>query len=62
MEKELKPIIHQNKEGRSYKLGATENTQVTFKADGEEVANKYASYKNVLPSNRQLLEQYRLSR
>ena len=37
-----KPLISSGSEGRKYKLGAKENTEVTFKADGEEVANEYA--------------------
>lgn len=36
-----KPVVSHANDGRLYKLGAAENTQVTFKADGEEVANQY---------------------
>ena len=36
------PILNHPNDGRIYKLGAAENTQVIFKADGEEVANQYA--------------------
>ena len=42
MDNHLKPIISPNAEGRLYKLGAKENTEVLFKADGEEVNNQYA--------------------
>lgn len=42
MKNQLKPIISHPTDGRSYKIGAEENTEVIFKADGEEVANKYA--------------------
>lgn len=41
MTAKVKPIISHPTDGRLYKLGAAENTQVTFKADGEEVANQY---------------------
>ncbi len=37
-----KPIISPPSEGRLYKLGAKKNTEVLFKADGEEVSNQYA--------------------
>ncbi len=37
-----KPLISSGSDGRKYKLGAQENTEVLFKADGEEVANQYA--------------------
>lgn len=42
MKNQLKPIVSHSTDGRSYKLGAKENTEVIFKADGAEVANKYA--------------------
>lgn len=42
MKNQVKPIISHAKDGRVYQLGASKNTQVTFKADGEEVANEYA--------------------
>ncbi|MEM6723334.1 MAG: cupin domain-containing protein [Bacteroidota bacterium] len=42
MDNQPKPIISQANEGRLYKLGAKENTQVLFKADGAEVDNQYA--------------------
>ena len=42
MKNKVKPIISHSTDGRLYKIGATKNTQVTFKADGEEVANQYA--------------------
>ncbi len=42
MENQPKPIISHPTDGRSYKIGAKQNTEVIFKADGEEVANKYA--------------------
>lgn len=35
-------ILRQPGEGRDYKLGGSEEIEVTFKADGEEVANKYS--------------------
>lgn len=42
MKDSIKPIISKSTDGRSYKLGAKENTEVIFKADGAEVDNKYA--------------------
>lgn len=42
MNKELKPILSHPGDGRSYKIGAKQNTEVIFKADGEEVANEYS--------------------
>ena len=42
MTNQPKPIISQPTDGRSYKIGAKQNTEVIFKADGEEVANEYA--------------------
>ena len=42
MENQLKPIVSHSTDGRSYKLGAKQNTEVIFKADGDEVANQYA--------------------
>lgn len=42
MKNELKPIICHSTDGRSYKIGAKENTEVIFKADGDEVANQYS--------------------
>ena len=36
------PLISAASEGRRYQLGAKENTEVIFKADGDEVANEYA--------------------
>jgi len=42
MKNQPKPIISQPSEGRLYKLGKQQNTEVLFKADGEEVANQYA--------------------
>ena len=35
-------IFRQSGEGRNYKLRANESLDVTFKADGDEVANKYS--------------------
>lgn len=42
MKNQPKPIVSHSTDGRSYKIGAKQNTEVIFKADGEEVANKYA--------------------
>ena len=42
MENQLKPIVSQPNDGRSYKIGAKQNTEVIFKADGDEVANEYS--------------------
>jgi len=42
MENQLKPIISHSNDGRSYKIGAKQNTEVIFKADGAEVDNQYA--------------------
>ena len=42
MENQRQPIISPATEGRLYKLGAKKNTEVLFKADGDEVANQYA--------------------
>ena len=42
MSKEIQPIINHPADGRVYKIGAAENVEVIFKADGAEVANKYA--------------------
>lgn len=36
------PIINQSTDGRLYTLGAAGKTEVIFKADGDEVANRYA--------------------
>ena len=42
MNQELQPIVSHPTDGRVYKLGAADNIEVTFKADGAEVANKYS--------------------
>ena len=42
MSAEFEPLVSHPAEGRDYKLGAQQNVDVVFKADGEEVANKYA--------------------
>ena len=42
MKQQVTPIIRKAREGRSYLLGAKQNTEVIFKADGEEVNNQYA--------------------
>lgn len=42
MKKQLDPIVSHSTDGRSYKIGAQQNTEVIFKADGEEVANQYS--------------------
>lgn len=42
MKNHPQPIISPPSKGRLYKLGAKENTEVLFKADGEEVASQYA--------------------
>ena len=42
MKNQPSPIVSHPKDGRSYKIGAKQNTEVIFKADGEEVANQYA--------------------
>ncbi len=42
MKSQPKPIISTPAEGRLYKLGAHNKTEVLFKADGEEVNNQYA--------------------
>ena len=42
MKEQLKPIVNHSVDGRSYKIGAKQNTEVIFKADGDEVANQYA--------------------
>lgn len=42
MKNKPQPIISPVSVGRLYKLGAKQNTEVLFKADGEEVANQYA--------------------
>ncbi len=38
----IKPILINPSEGRKYKIGKSEKTEVTFKADGAEVDNKYS--------------------
>ena len=42
MSDSIQPILSKSTDGRSYKLGKKENTEVIFKADGAEVNNKYA--------------------
>lgn len=42
MKKQVAPIIRKAQEGRPYLLGEKQNTKVLFKADGQEVDNKYA--------------------
>ena len=42
MSEEIRPIISNPNDGRTYKLGSAENIAVTFKADGAEVDNKYS--------------------
>ncbi|MEM6320037.1 MAG: hypothetical protein AAF960_20360 [Bacteroidota bacterium] len=37
MKNQPTPILRQPTDGRSYKIGAKENTEVIFKADGDEV-------------------------
>lgn len=44
MNQEIQPIVSHPTDGRVYKLGASDakRVEVTFKADGAEVANKYS--------------------
>lgn len=42
MSNSVDPILSQPNDGRVYKPGAAENIEVTFKADGAEVDNRYA--------------------
>ena len=42
MSSDVQPILSKPTDGRVYKLGATENVEVTFKADGDEVDSRYS--------------------
>ncbi len=42
MKNQRNPIIRKASEGRLYKLGANDKTEVLFKADGSEVDHQYA--------------------